>query len=146
MNVDVDTGGWCRHRMAPRCLPDQLISVDTRSARRWRRRPARRGRTWINDTRGWRRYSLRGGRRVGGPAKCAHRRRAGHARDPSASYGTTTRGVVDAVISQVTAAGRRAGVAREKVLIDPHTILGKNTFHGYCDTWPILLHRVAQRL
>lgn len=57
------------------------------------------------------------------------------------SYGTTTRGVVDAVISQVTAAAERAvaaGVAREKVLIDPAHDFGKNTFHGL-----LLLRHVA---
>ncbi|WP_172672415.1 dihydropteroate synthase, partial [Mycobacterium tuberculosis] len=52
-----------------------------------------------------------------------------------------TRGVVDAVISQVTAAAERAvaaGVAREKVLIDPAHDFGKNTFHGL-----LLLRHVA---
>ena len=49
------------------------------------------------------------------------------------SYGTTTRGVVDDVIRQVTAAAERAvaaGVARDRVLIDPAHDFGKNTFHG----------------
>jgi dihydropteroate synthase len=49
------------------------------------------------------------------------------------SYGTSTRGVVDDVIREVTAAAERAvaaGVARDRVLIDPTHDFGKNTFHG----------------
>ncbi len=68
------------------------------------------------------------------------------------SYGTTTRGVVDDVIRQVTAAAERAvaaGVARDRVLIDPTHDFGKNTFHGlsllrHVDDlvktgWPVLM-------
>jgi dihydropteroate synthase len=67
-------------------------------------------------------------------------------------YGTASRGVVDAVIGEVSAAAERAvtaGVAREKVLIDPAHDFGKNTFHGLAllrhtkdlvDTgWPVLM-------
>ena len=68
------------------------------------------------------------------------------------SYGTSTRGVVDAVIADVTAAAENAvahGVAREKVLIDPTHDFGKNTYHSLAllrhvkdlvDTgWPVLM-------
>lgn len=68
------------------------------------------------------------------------------------NYGTATRGVVDDVIAQVTAAAERAvacGVARDRVLIDPTHDFGKNTFHGLLllrhvgdlvDTgWPVLM-------
>ncbi len=115
--------------MAPRCLPDQLISVVTPGARRWRRRPAAAdliNGTWGGETTRpclrWPPSSAR--------ARCA-RGAPPRTRPFRVSYGTTTRGVVDAVISQVTAAAERAvaaGVAREKVLIDPHDF--GNTFHG----------------
>ena len=68
------------------------------------------------------------------------------------SYGTTTRGVVDDAIRQVTAAAERAvaaGVARDRVLIDPAHDFGKNTFHGLVllrhmadlvnTGWPVLM-------
>ncbi|KJX75343.1 dihydropteroate synthase [Mycobacterium lepromatosis] len=68
------------------------------------------------------------------------------------SYGTTTRGVVDDVIRQVTAAAERAvaaGVTRDSVLVDPTHDFGKNTFHGllllrHVDElvktgWPVLM-------
>ena len=68
------------------------------------------------------------------------------------SYGTTARGVVDDVIRQVTAAAERAvaaGVARDRVLIDPTHDFGKNTFHGLAllrhvddlvnTGWPVLM-------
>ena len=49
------------------------------------------------------------------------------------SYGITTRGVVDDVIRELTPAAERAvgaGVARDRMLIDPTHDFGKNTFHG----------------
>jgi dihydropteroate synthase len=62
------------------------------------------------------------------------------------------RGVVDDVIAEVTAAAERAvaaGVAREKILIDPTHDFGKNTFHGLAllrhvedlvnTRWPVLM-------
>ncbi|WP_196760070.1 dihydropteroate synthase, partial [Mycobacterium avium] len=68
------------------------------------------------------------------------------------SYGTSTRGVVDDVIAQVTAAAERAvgcGVAPDRVLIDPTHDFGKNTFHGLLllrhvgdlvnTGWPVLM-------
>jgi dihydropteroate synthase len=68
------------------------------------------------------------------------------------SYGAAVDGVVDAVLDEVTAAAQRAvaaGVAREKVLIDPTHDFGKNTFHGLAllrhteklvgTGWPVLM-------
>ena len=68
------------------------------------------------------------------------------------SYGTSVDGVVKAVISEVTAAAERAvaaGVARDRVLIDPTHDFGKNTFHGLAllrhtedlvgTGWPVLM-------
>jgi len=68
------------------------------------------------------------------------------------SYGTSTRGVVDDVIGEVSAAAQRAvaaGVARDRVLIDPTHDFGKNTFHGLAllrhmedvvnTGWPVLM-------
>src|SRR5581483_5658688 len=68
------------------------------------------------------------------------------------SYGTSTGGVVDDVIREVTAAAERAvavGVPRDRVLIDPTHDFGKNTFHGLAllrhvkdlvnTGWPVLM-------
>jgi dihydropteroate synthase len=133
--------------------PDHLISVDT-----WRSEVAKQacaaGADLINDT--W------GGADPGLPAVaaefgaglvCSHTGGAPpRVRPFRVSYGTTTRGVVDAVIGEVSAAAERAvaaGVARERVLIDPTHDFGKNTFHGLAllrhindlvDTgWPVLM-------
>jgi dihydropteroate synthase len=133
--------------------PDQLISVDT-----WRSGVARvacaAGADLINDT--WAGID---------PAMpevaaefdaglvCSHTGGAlPRTRPFRVSYGTTTRGVVDDVIRQVTGAAERAvaaGVARERVLIDPAHDFGKNTFHGLLllrhlgdlvnTGWPVLL-------
>ena len=68
------------------------------------------------------------------------------------SYGTSTRGVVDDVIREVTAAAQQAvaaGVAPDRVLVDPTHDFGKNTFHGLAllrhvedlvnTGWPVLM-------
>lgn len=68
------------------------------------------------------------------------------------NYGTTTTGVVDDVIAEVTEAAEHAvsvGVRRDGILIDPTHDFGKNTFHGLTllrhvrdlvDTgWPVLM-------
>lgn len=68
------------------------------------------------------------------------------------NYGTSTRGVVDDVIAEVTAAAQDAvskGVDRERILIDPTHDFGKNTYHGLTllrhvkdlvkTGWPVLM-------
>ncbi len=133
--------------------PNQLISVDT-----WRSGVATRacaaGADLINESWG-------GGdpaipvvaARFGAGLVCSHTGGAlPRTRPFRVSYGTTTRGVVDDVIRQVTAAAERAvaaGVARDRVLIDPTHDFGKNTFHGllllrHVDDlvktgWPVLM-------
>lgn len=143
--VDVDTEitrlvpfiEWLRG-----AYPDQLISVDT-----WRAQVAKAacaaGADLINDTWGGVDPAMpEVAAEFGAGLVCAHTGGAlPRTRPFRVSYGTTTRGVVDAVISQVTAAAERAvaaGVAREKVLIDPAHDFGKNTFHGL-----LLLRHVA---
>lgn len=133
--------------------PDQLISVDT-----WRAEVAKRacaaGADLINDT--W------GGVDPGLPAVaaefgaglvCSHTGGAAPRTRPfRVSYGTTVRGVVDAVLGEVTAAADRAvaaGVSRDRILIDPTHDFGKNTFHGLAllrhtadlvaTGWPVLM-------
>jgi dihydropteroate synthase len=133
--------------------PDQAISIDT-----WRSEVAKQacaaGADLINDTWGGADRDLPAvAAEFGAGLVCSHTGGIPpRARPFRVSYGTTTGGVVDAVIGAVTAAAERAvtaGVAREKVLIDPTHDFGKNTFHGLAllrhtkdlvDTgWPVLM-------
>ena len=114
--------------------PDQLISIDT-----WRSevaRPAcRAGADLINDS--WGGYDPampEVAAEFGAGLVCSH---TGGARPRTrpfrVSYGISTRGVVDDVVSEVTTAAEKAvaaGVARDRVFIDPTHDFGKNTFHG----------------
>ncbi|MDT5276087.1 MAG: dihydropteroate synthase [Mycobacterium sp.] len=133
--------------------PDQLISIDT-----WRadvaRHACRAGADLINDS--WGGYDPampEVAAEFGAGLVCSH---TGGARPRTrpfrVSYGTSTRGVVDDVVSEVTTAAERAvaaGVARDRVLIDPTHDFGKNTFHGLAllrhmedlvnTGWPILM-------
>src|SRR6202051_3253731 len=122
--------------------PDQLISVDT-----WRSEVARvacaAGADLINDTWGGVDPALPEAAAefdpglVGSPPGGVLPR----TRPFRVNYGTSTRGVVDDAIRQVTGAAERAvaaGVARDRVLIDPAHDFGKNTFHGL-----VLLRHVA---
>ncbi|BAV42842.1 dihydropteroate synthase 2 [Mycobacterium ulcerans subsp. shinshuense] len=122
--------------------PEQVISVDT-----WRSEVARRacaaGADLINDT--WAGVDpaiVEVAAEFGAGLVCAHTGGARPRMRPfRVSYGTTTRGVVDDVIREVTAAAERAvaaGVARDRVLIDPAHDFGKNTWHGL-----LLLRHVA---
>ena len=143
--VDVDTEvarllpfiEWLRD-----AYPDQLISVDT-----WRSEVATlacaAGADLINDT--W--AGIDPGlpevaAEFGAGLVCSHTGGAQPRTRPfRVHYGTTVRGVVDDVISQLTASAERAvaaGVARDRVLIDPTHDFGKNTFHGL-----VLLRHVA---
>nr|WP_156745734.1 dihydropteroate synthase [Mycobacterium sp. ACS4054] len=133
--------------------PDQLISVDT-----WRSEVAKvacaAGADLINDTWGGIDPALaEEPAEFGAGLVCSHTGGAlPRTRPFRVSYGTTTRGVVDDVIRQVTAAAQRAvarGVARDRVLIDPAHDFGKNTFHGLLllrhvsdlvnTGWPVLM-------
>ncbi|BBX95542.1 dihydropteroate synthase [Mycobacterium lacus] len=133
--------------------PDQLISVDT-----WRSEVARlacaAGADLVNDSWGGIDPAMpQVAAEFGAGLVCAHTGGAlPRTRPFRVSYGTTTRGVVDDVIRQVTAAAERAvaaGVARDRVLIDPTHDFGKNTFHGllllrHADElvksgWPVLM-------
>jgi dihydropteroate synthase len=133
--------------------PDQLISIDT-----WRSEVARlacqAGADLINDS--WGGYDPampEVAAEFGAGLVCSH---TGGARPRTrpfrVSYGTSTRGVVDDVISEVTSAAERAvaaGVDRDRILIDPTHDFGKNTFHGLAllrhmedlvnTGWPILM-------
>ncbi len=133
--------------------PGQLISVDT-----WRAGVAKlacaAGADLINDT--W------AGADPGLPAVaaefgaglvCSHTGGATPRTRPfRVHYGTTTRGVVDDVIADVTAAAEKAvseGVARDAILIDPTHDFGKNTYHSLSllrhvkdlvnTGWPVLM-------
>lgn len=133
--------------------PQQLISVDT-----WRSEVAKRacaaGADLINDT--WAGVDPQlpaVAAEFGAGLVCSHTGGATPRTRPfRVTYGTTTRGVVDAVIAEVTAAAEgavEAGVPRDRVLIDPTHDFGKNTFHGLAllrhaadlvDTgWPVLM-------
>ena len=133
--------------------PDQLISADT-----WRSGVARvacaAGADLINDTWGGIDRALpEVAAEFGAGLVCSHTGGAQPRTRPfRVSYGTTTRGVVDDAIRQVTAAAERAvaaGVARDRVLIDPAHDFGKNTFHGLLllrhagelvnTGWPVLM-------
>ena len=133
--------------------PEQLISVDT-----WRASVAKlacaAGADLINDT--W------AGADPGLPAVaaefgaglvCSHTGGATPRTRPfRVKYGTSIRGVVDAVIADVTAAAEHAvtqGVARDAILIDPTHDFGKNTYQSLSllrhvkdlvnTGWPVLM-------
>jgi dihydropteroate synthase len=121
--------------------PDQLISIDT-----WRVRVAKQacaaGADLINDTWGGADPGLPDvAAEFGAGLVCSHTGGAAPRTRPfRVSYGTSTRGVVDDVIAEVTEAAERAvavGVSRDAILIDPTHDFGKNTFHGLA-----LLHHV----
>ncbi|HEV7580976.1 MAG TPA: dihydropteroate synthase [Mycobacterium sp.] len=133
--------------------PDQLISVDT-----WRSEVAKlactAGADLINDTWGGIDPALpEVAAEFGVGLVCSHTGGAlPRTRPFRVSFGTTTRGVVDDVIRQVTGAAERAiaaGVAADRVLIDPAHDFGKNTFHGLVllrhvnelvkTGWPVLM-------
>jgi dihydropteroate synthase len=133
--------------------PDQLISVDT-----WRseiaRAACRAGADLINDTWGGFDPAMpEVAAEFGAGLVCSH---TGGLRPRTrpfrVSYGTSTRGVVDDVIREVTAAAQQAvaaGVAPDRVLVDPTHDFGKNTFHGLAllrhvedlvnTGWPVLM-------
>ncbi len=140
--------GWLRAE-----YPDQLISVDT-----WRAGVARAacaaGADLINDT--WARADpdLPGvAAEFGAGMVCSHTGRAAPRTRPfRVKYGTSTRGVVDDVIAEVTAAAEEAvviGVAQDAILIDPTHDFGKNTYHSLSllrhvedlvkTGWPVLM-------
>lgn len=154
--VDVDTEiarlvpfiEWLRS-----AYTDLLISVDT-----WRVEVARlactAGADLINDSWGGADPAMHEvAAELGAGLVCSHTGGAlPRTRPFRVSYGTTTRGVVDDVIRQVTAAAERAvaaGVTRDSVLVDPTHDFGKNTFHGllllrHVDElvktgWPVLM-------
>jgi dihydropteroate synthase len=133
--------------------PNQLISIDT-----WRstvaRQACRAGADLINDTWGGYDPELPAvAAEFGVGLVCSHTGGAAPRTRPfRVSYGTTTRGVVDDVIRELTAAAQHAvsaGVARDRVLIDPTHDFGKNTFHGLAllrhiedlviTGWPVLM-------
>lgn len=123
--------------------PDQLISVDT-----WRSEVARlacaAGADLINDTWAGVDPALpEVAAELGVGLVCSHTGGAQPRTRPfRVSFGTTTRGVVDDVIRQVTGAAERAvaaGVAPDRVFIDPTHDMGKNTFHGL-----VLLRHVSE--
>ncbi len=133
--------------------PDQLISVDT-----WRaaiaRQACRAGADLINDTWGGFDPQLpEVAAEYGVGLVCSHTGGAAPRTRPfRVSYGTTTRGVVDEVIRDLIGAAERAvaaGVAPDRVLIDPTHDFGKNTFHSLAllrhlddlvnTGWPVLM-------
>ncbi|ODQ97853.1 dihydropteroate synthase [Mycobacterium intermedium] len=133
--------------------PDQLISADT-----WRSEVARlacaAGADLINDTWAGVDPTLpEVAAEFGAGLVCSHTGGAQPRTRPfRVNYGTTTRGVVDDVLRQVVTAAERAvaaGVARDRVLIDPTHDFGKNTFHGLVllrhvgdlvkTGWPVLM-------
>ncbi len=133
--------------------PDQLVSIDT-----WRsavaRAACRAGADLINDSWGGFDPAMpEVAAEFGVGLVCSHTGGASPRTRPfRVSYGTSTRGVVDDVISEVTAAAERAvaaGVPRDRVLIDPTHDFGKNTFHGLAllrhvedlvnTGWPVLM-------
>lgn len=133
--------------------PDQLISIDT-----WRSAVARQackaGADLINDAWGGADPHMpEVAAEFGAGLVCSHTGgMAPRTRPFRVSYGTTIRGVVDDVIREITAAAERAvaaGVARDRVLIDPTHDFGKNTFHGLAllrhlddvvnSGWPVLM-------
>jgi dihydropteroate synthase len=133
--------------------PDQLISIDT-----WRsevaRQACRAGADLINDTWGGIDPAMpEVAAEFGAGLVCSHTGGLPPRTRPfRVSYGISTRGVVDDVIREVTTAAEKAvaaGVARDRVLIDPTHDFGKNTFHGLAllrhvedlvnTGWPVLM-------
>lgn len=133
--------------------PDQLISIDT-----WRSEVAAlacaAGADIINDTWAGHDQALpEVAAQFGAGLVCSHTGGAQPRTRPfRVNYGTTTTGVVDDVIAEVTAAAERAaalGVRRDGILIDPTHDFGKNTFHGLTllrhvkdlvnTGWPVLM-------
>ena len=133
--------------------PDQLISIDT-----WRseiaRAACRAGADLINDTWGGFDPAMpEVAAEFGAGLVCSHTGGVPPRTRPfRVSYGTSTRGVVDDVIREVTAAAQQAvaaGVAPDRVLVDPTHDFGKNTFHGLAllrhvedlvnTGWPVLM-------
>jgi dihydropteroate synthase len=133
--------------------PEQLVSVDT-----WRAAVAKQacavGADLINDTwAGVEPELTEVAAEFGAGLVCSHTGGAPPRTRPfRVSYGTTVRGVVDDVVAEVTAAAERAvaaGVARDRILIDPTHDFGKNTFHGLAllrhaedlvnTGWPVLM-------
>ena len=139
---------WLRAR-----YPDQLISVDT-----WRAGVAKlacaAGADLINDTWAGADPALpEVAAEFGVGLVCSNTGGAAPRTRPfRVNYGTTTRGVVDDVVREVTAAAEHAvavGVARDGILIDPTHDFGKNTHHGLSllrhvkdlvnTGWPVLM-------
>lgn len=133
--------------------PQQLISIDT-----WRAAVAKQacaaGADLINDTWGGADPGLpEVAAEFGAGLVCSHTGGAAPRTRPfRVSYGHTVSGVVDDVIGEVTAAAERAvaaGVARDRILVDPTHDFGKNTFHGLAllrhaedlvnTGWPVLM-------
>jgi dihydropteroate synthase len=133
--------------------PQQLISVDT-----WRSTVAHKacaaGADLINDTWAGADPGLPTvAAEFGAGLVCSHTGGAVPRTRPfRVSYGQTVRGVVDDVIAEVTAAAEQAvsaGVARDRILIDPTHDFGKNTFHSLAllrhaedlvnSGWPVLM-------
>ena len=133
--------------------PNQLISVDT-----WRADVAKQacaaGADLINDSWGGFDTAMpQVAAEFGVGLVCSHTGGAQPRTRPfRVSYGTSTRGVVDEVIRDVTVAAEKAvaaGVARDRILIDPTHDFGKNTFHGLAllrhmedlvnTGWPVLM-------
>lgn len=133
--------------------PDQLISIDT-----WRaevaRQACRAGADLINDSwGGFEPEMAEVAAEYEAGLVCSHTGGAPPRTRPfRVSYGLTTRGVVDDVVGELTAAAERAvaaGVAADRVLIDPTHDFGKNTFHGLAllrhvedlvnTGWPVLM-------
>ncbi|ANW66235.1 dihydropteroate synthase [Mycobacterium sp. djl-10] len=134
-------------------FPDQLISVDT-----WRASVAKlacaAGADLINDTWAGADPGLpEVAAEFGAGLVCSHTGGATPRTRPfRVNYGTSTRGVVDDVIAEITAAAQDAvskGVDRERILIDPTHDFGKNTYHGLTllrhvkdlvkTGWPVLM-------
>jgi len=133
--------------------PEQLISVDT-----WRASVAKlacaAGADLINDTWAGADPGLRAvAAEFGAGLVCSHTGGATPRTRPfRVKYGTSVRGVVDAVIADVTAAAEHAvaqGVARDAILIDPTHDFGKNTYQSLSllrhvkdlvkTGWPVLM-------
>ena len=134
-------------------FPDQLISVDT-----WRAGVATlacaAGADLINDTWAGADPGLAAvAAEFGAGLVCSHTGGATPRTRPfRVHYGTSTRGVVDAVLADVTAAAEHAvseGVAQDAILIDPTHDFGKNTHHSLSllrhvkdlvkTGWPVLM-------
>lgn len=133
--------------------PQQLISVDT-----WRSGVAKlacaAGADLINDTWAGADPGLpEVAAEFGAGLVCSHTGGAAPRTRPfRVRYGTSTYGVVDDVIADVTASAERAvaaGVASDAVLIDPTHDFGKNTYHSLSllrhlpelvrTGWPVLM-------